>query len=307
MRLFPARALAAMLLLAIAAAAPGQNRGVYPLGLSAIDSGVTPGAGFSYSNATLFYSRDEQVGGSGEVLAAGQQSVWLNMNTLLWVMDGEIAALGGARFSSAATVPIASNSLSSDAQGDISGGAGFGDLYLQPAILSWRLPRADVRAILGMLAPTGRYDPGASDNVGNGYWTAVIASGQSLYLTRDRRTVFSMFQMIEFHGRQSGTGIVPGETLNLDYSLMRFFELSEGRRLQLGIVGYNAWQLGERTGPAITEAQQAERYRVNAVGAGAALALPEWRVNLALKYFQEFSNRWTYQGIAWQFSVGVAL
>ncbi|HKU73419.1 MAG TPA: hypothetical protein VJR02_05835, partial [Pyrinomonadaceae bacterium] len=51
-----------------------QNRGVYPLGMSATSSGVTPDPGFSYSNQLLIYSRDKSKGPNGEVLATGSNS-----------------------------------------------------------------------------------------------------------------------------------------------------------------------------------------------------------------------------------------
>src|SRR5262252_4365644 len=91
--------LVALLLWLCATAAQAQNRGVYPLGLSAINSGVSAAPGLTYNNAFLFYSRSEQKGANGEVLATGQQSVLLDMNTLLWASPGQIAMLGDARFS----------------------------------------------------------------------------------------------------------------------------------------------------------------------------------------------------------------
>ena len=36
-----------------------QNRGVYPLGMSAINSGLMPDSTFTYSNQFLFYTRDQ--------------------------------------------------------------------------------------------------------------------------------------------------------------------------------------------------------------------------------------------------------
>jgi hypothetical protein len=80
------------------------------------------------------------------------------------------------------TIPIANNSLSSSAQGAISGGGGFGDFYLQPVILWWRTVRVDIRGIFGFLAPTGKFNAGATDIVGNGYWTPVLASGQTFLI-----------------------------------------------------------------------------------------------------------------------------
>ena len=112
-----------------------QNRGVYPLGLSAINSGVSAQAGYTYNNSFLYYSRNEQKGGHGEVLATGQQSVLLDMNTVLWASPREIALLGDAGFATAVTIPIASNSLSSSGQGAISGGGGLGIFIFSPSFL----------------------------------------------------------------------------------------------------------------------------------------------------------------------------
>ena len=288
-----------------ATSAHAQNRGVYPLGLSAINSGVSAAPGFTYNNSFLFYARDEQKGGDGEVLATGQQAVLLDMNTLLWASGEHIAALGGARFSCAATIPIANNSLSSSSQGAISGGGGLGDAYFQPLILGWNMARADIRGIVGVLAPTGKFNAGATDNVGNGYWTPVIAAGETFYLSADRATTISLFQMYEFHTTQSGTHIRPGETFDLDYSVMRALPLHAEAKLQVGVVGYGAWQTTAKTGPDITPGEEAQRYRVNGLGVGLNLVLPTQKVTLSLKYFDEFSNRWTYQGYSLQISAGV--
>jgi hypothetical protein len=227
------------------------------------------------------------------------------MNTFLWASSEQIAALGGARFSSAATIPIANNSLSSSTQGAISGGGGLGDAYFQPVILGWHRDRTDIRAIVGVLAPTGKFNAGAKDNVGNGYWTPVIAAGETFYLSADKATTISLFEMYEFHTVQSGTQIRPGETFDLDYSVMRAFPFHGESRLQAGVIGYGAWQTTAKTGPGITAAEEAQRYRVNGLGVGMNLLLPTQKVTLSLKYFDEFSNQWTYQGYSLQISAGV--
>ena len=72
----------------------------------------------------------------------------------------------------------------------------------------------------------------------------------------------SAFEMYEFHGTQSGTQIRPGQTFDLDYSLMRAF-------------------------------------------AGLNYVFPARKVTLSFKYFDEFSNQWTYQGYSLQISAGV--
>jgi len=88
--------------------ASAQNRGVYPLGMSAMNSGATPAAGLTYTNLFILYSRDESRGGDGELLATGSNSVLMDMNTLVWASSKRI--LGGARYAASATLPFANNS-----------------------------------------------------------------------------------------------------------------------------------------------------------------------------------------------------
>lgn len=207
------------------APAKAQVRGVYPLGMSATNSGVTPEPGFTYSNAFLFYSRDQLKDANGEVIATELNSVLMDMNSFVWVSKKKIGMLGGPVYSFVATLPIANNSLTSSGQGPISGGGGFADSYYQPFILGWKEKRVDVRAIYGFLAPTGRFDASSSNNVGSGYWTQCISAGETFYLTDNKATSISAFELYEFHSVQQDTDIHPGQTLNLDYSLTQTIPL----------------------------------------------------------------------------------
>jgi hypothetical protein len=276
-----------------------QNRGVYPLGMSATNSGVTPESGFIYVNQLLIYSRDKSKGPNGEVLGTGSNSVVMDMNTIAWVSRKDF--LGGAKFSMSATLPVARNSLTSEVAGSVSGGGGFADSYYQPFILGWNKSRYAIRAVYGFLAPTGRFRNGANDNVGSGYWTHAFSSGQTFYVTRNKRTSISAFQMYEVHTTQKGTSTRPGDTFDLDYSVMHSLSLGGEKRVQVGLIGYNARQVTSKGGPTITPAQSRERYKVNALGVGSNLTLSK-RVSAGVKYFQEFANRSTFQGHSLQFS-----
>jgi hypothetical protein len=280
--------------------AQAQSRGVYPPGMSSINSGVTPEPGFTYSNMLLIYSRDQSKGARGEVLATGTNSVVMDMNSFVWVSKKKI--LGGAKFSMSATLPIAKNSLTSDVVGAISGGGGFADSYYQPFILGWQTERADVRAIYGFLAPTGKFSAGGSDNVGSGYWTHVAASGQTFFLTSSKATAVSAFQMYEWHTTQKGTEIHPGQTLNLDYSLTHVMPLGDVVQLQVGLVGYEQRQITAKSGPTVTREQANTRYEVNALGFASTVVLPERKTSIGVRYFKEFVNRSTFQGYSLQIS-----
>jgi hypothetical protein len=304
-RFFAVVALVAVAALVVLTPVQAQVRGVYPVGMNATNSGLTPEAGITYSNLFVFFSRDEDKGPDGEVLATGQNSIMMDLNSFVWVSKKEVGLLGGAVFSASATLPIANNSLTSDVHGALSGGGGFADSYYQPFILGWRKQRVAIRAIYGFLAPTGRFSAGANTNVGSGYWTSVVASGQTIYLNSSKATALSAFQMYEFHGTQEGTMVHPGQTLNLDYSLTQTLPLQRSLLLQLGLVGYGQWQTTDKHGPNITPAQAATHYKVNALGFAANAILPEKKVSVGFKYFHEFDCRSTFQGYTLQISGAV--
>src|SRR6187399_3025850 len=116
----------------VAASAEAQNRGVYPLGMSSINSGMTPKPGFTYVNQLLFYSRDHARDDNGNSFGVtGENDVLMDMNSFVWVSAQDVF---GAKFSMVATLPVAKNSLTSDVAGDISGGSGFADSYYLPVI-----------------------------------------------------------------------------------------------------------------------------------------------------------------------------
>ncbi|HEY0726245.1 MAG TPA: transporter, partial [Pyrinomonadaceae bacterium] len=193
----------------------------------------------------------------------------------------------------------------SDTAGQLSAGGGFGDFFVQPFILGWQTDRIAFRTAYGELAPTGRFNAGAPDNVGSGYWTHAPSVGATVYLSRDKATTLSACHMYEFHTVQKGTEIHPGQNADLDYSIAQMIRVNEETRLQLAMVGYGQWQTTDKTGPTITAAQGGGHYAVNALGFATNVSLPARKVNLGLKYFREFSNRSTYQGYTLQISGAV--
>jgi len=289
----------------LAASAQAQNRGVYPLGMSALNSGVTPQPGFTYANQLLFYSRDKAKDENGQALpVGGDNDVWMDLNTLSWVRDAEI--FWQARYSAVVTIPVAKNSLSSDLRGKISGGSGLADCYFMPLILSWTRKLFAIRAIYGVLAPTGKFEVGASDNVGSGYWTHTFSSGQSFYFSENRIWILSLFELYEFHTKQEGTGVQPGQTFNLDASVLARVSSSDNLQVQAGVVGYLQRQTTAKTGPELTPTETEERYAVNAMGAAVSFTFPQLWANLSFRYFREFANRSTYEGDSAQIGGAIA-
>ena len=267
--------------------------------MSAIGSGITPRPGFTYSNQLLIYSRDHSKDDSGATFpVAGTNDVVMDMNSIVWVSSRKL--FKGAHYSAAATLPFAKNDLTSDLRGQISGGGGFADSYYMPLILGWNRERVSVRAIYGFLAPTGRFVQEANDNVGSGYWTHALSTGQTIRLLNRRTVALSAFQMYEFHTTQEGSGTHPGQTWSLDYSVMGSLPHLGKLQLQAGLAGYAQRQTTAKTGPQISSADSGTRYAVNSLGLAINAAFTQ-TVSLGAKYFKEFSNRSTYEGHSVQF------
>lgn len=285
----------------ISSTATAQNRGLYPLGMSSVNSGGSTVPGFSYSNQLLIYGRDKSKDNDGATIATGANSVIMDLNSITWVSSKPI--LGDARFSATFTQPFAKNSLVSDVNGKISGGFGLADTYILPAVLNWKTERVSFRVLGGVLLPTGKYEVGANDNVGSGYWTPTLSTGQTVRLGKYD---LSAFELYEWHTEQEGTGIKPGDAFDLDYSLMRGFDMSNGSwRMQLGAAGYLARQTTDKTGPNLTAEQMDARYAVNSLGVSSHFTIPKYKLNMGIRYFREFSNRSTFEGYSWQFAGGI--
>ena len=111
--------------------------------------------------------------------------------------------------------------------------------------------------------------------------------------------------MYEWHTTQEGTGIHPGDTFDLDYSVTQVLPVRSDMLLQLGVVGYEPYQTTNKTGPNLTPADKSEYYVVHSLGFSTYLMLPPRKLNLGFKYFKEFEDRSTYQGYSIQITAAV--
>ena len=283
--------------------AEAQRRGQYTPGVNSTNSGVLPEPGITYVNVFQLYTFDTLKGPDGEDLPVNADlNVFVDHNIFVWVSKKKIL---GAKFAVMADLPIANNSLGLAEIGTVGGGGGFADSYYQPITLGWNLKRADIQVAYGFVAPTGRFNGGASNNVGTGYWGHDISSGQTIYLTKDKMTAVSAYEQYEFHGTQRDTGIHPGQTFDIDYSLTHVIPLQKNMHtlLQVGVIGYGQYQTTDRSGPGLNPVVQANtHYRVNALGGAANIILPVRKASLGIKWLKEFSNKSTVQGQSLQIS-----
>jgi hypothetical protein len=279
-------------------------RGVYSPGFSATNSGVMPSPGLTYSNAFVDYSFDQvNCRVCGNIPGKFTAALFADVNVFFWVSKRKF--LGGT-YAAVAGLPFTNSALGLAGLGTIGGGGGFADSFFQPLTLGWHLKRADVMAGYDFFAPTGKYTAGATDNTGVGHWTNAPAVGETFYLTKNKGTQFSSYQMWEFHTAQEQTNIHPGQTLDVDYSLTQIIPLQKNMStlVQAGLAGYEQWQVSDNSGPGVNPSVPGH-YSINAIGGAANVILPARKVTLGAKLMKEFSNSHTVQGYSFQVSTGI--
>jgi hypothetical protein len=100
---------------------------------------------------------------------------------------------------------------------------GFTDLYFQPINLGWHTERADYVAAIGLVAPTGSYDPDALDNLGLGMWSFELSGGATWYLDAAKSWHFAAAAFYETHSKKKDTDIRVGDILTIEGGLGRSF------------------------------------------------------------------------------------
>jgi hypothetical protein len=282
-----------------AIAAHAQQSGQYLPGQQGLNSGLLPDPGITYANLTVNYSADTLRNASGgKVRLVGSYDIWAVENIFFYVPNFKIAG-AKASFMAAPTIANGSLTLGSLNFPNVAleaGGAGLADTWVQPLTLGWSLKRADVQVGYAFMAPTGRYTPGASDNVGSGYWGHNLVTGSTVYLTKNKGTTADLFTDWEFnHGDKKtglGTTVTPGKAFTMEWGLGQVLPLKKdlSRLLQLGVIGYDQWQVSDNGGflsPRIP-ANVLPSYSVHAVGFQSNFILPAKALNFFFKFEDEY-------------------
>lgn len=117
--------------------ATAQQHGQWPPGQSGLNAGAMAEPGFTYTNLTINYSADSLKTKTGDTVPVeGTYAFWAVENIFMVVPNVELL---GARFGVMALVPLTNGSPTVPQFGFDAGGYGVGDVWIQPAILGWRL------------------------------------------------------------------------------------------------------------------------------------------------------------------------
>src|SRR5260370_2554805 len=191
----------------------GQQKPQWMPGQMGLNAGILPSPGFSYVNIDINYRAGAFNNASGSAIpVTGNYDVWAVENFFYYVPDlkvlhgnlGMALILTPATGSLVADIPTQNPGIPNlSAAG---GGGGLADLFLEPIALGWHLKLADLQVGEGVMLPTGRYTPGATDNVGTGYFGNHLLTGTTIYITKNKGTSANLFTDWEVHVATPATG-----------------------------------------------------------------------------------------------------
>ena len=300
----------------------GQQKGQWVPGQFGLNAGVVPDPGITYGNLTVNYSASRLNDSDGNRIlqnVTGTYSFWANENIIYAVPDHKF--LGG-HYAPYISVNVANGSLVADIPGTNlgvnGGGAGLADMYFQPVNLGWHFgKRVDFNAGYSFFVPTGRYTPGASDNVGSGYWGNVMTSGTTYYITKNHGTTANLTTAWEFnHGQRQVASTptsqistkTPGQAFTMEWGVGQALPLKKDFSMlaQLGVVGYDQWQVTSNGGTIIVAgipvpASTLPYYSVHGVGVQSNFVLPPKGLVFFFKYYNEYSAKARPQGRSFVF------
>jgi hypothetical protein len=310
-------AVLACIFLGGASSALAQQKGQWVPGQFGLNAGVIPDPGITYANMPLNYSASRLNDSNGNRVfqnVTGTYSFWVDENIFFYVPKQKFlggyfmpyVALNYASGELVADLSLATTNLSAGA-----GGSGFADMYVQPLNLGWHLKRADVVVGYAFTAPTGRYTAGASNNVGSGYWGNNITNGTTFYITKNKATTANLATDWEVHGQRQTASTpsgqfsekMPGQAFTDEWGVGQVLPLKKdfSRLLQLGLVGYDQWQVSSNGGTVIVagipiNASNIPYYSVHGIGFQSNFILPAKDLAAFFKYYDEYSAKARPQG-----------
>jgi hypothetical protein len=281
-----------------------QQKPQWVPGQVGLNAGIMPSPGFSYINITLNYDANKYNNQNGNsIRVTGSYNVWAVEDIFYYVPDMKI--LGGNLGIMMMYPTPATGSLDADIPNPFipnltaaAGGSGLADFWIQPLGIGWHLKRADLQIMDAFMTPTGRYSPGASNNVGSGYFGNHLQSGTTFYITKNKATSANLFTDWEVHTARPGTNNTsktPGQAFTDEWGLGQVLPIKKNlsQLLQVGGIGYDQWQVTANSGTfslsgIILPASALPFYSVHAAGGQITYIVPPKNLSFYFKYEGEY-------------------
>ncbi len=292
-----------LLMALVSGQALGQERGQYLPGFRGLNGSAQPPPGFTYANYFFWYPTDTFKGPNGDKVPIDfSLNILADMNLLAYTPKAKL--LGGT-YTISAAASILNTPVTIPRLGANLGGVGLGDTYVEPLSLAWNLSKGNVRVAYGFMAPTGRYNTGATDNTTSDYWGHEISFGGTINPDKAKMWQISMSSVWEFHQTKRHEDVKVGNNVTFEYGVGKTFIKNKGKQvLQFGVVGYAEFQLTDDSGSDVTPINAGNKDHVFALGPEFDVILPPQKFNFMIRVLPEFAARSRTRGLTFVVAFG---
>jgi len=265
--------LLAVILLAGAISTQAQPivAGHYPAGAEGLKGASLPPPGLYFRDYNFFYYADDFKDGPPNF----EITAYINAPRLIWMTEVEIL---GANYGMDIIVPF--GYLDWSAPGNNGDDFSFGDIQIEPLLLSWHFQQFDASAGYAVWIPTGDFETTTPDLISKGFWSHMLTLGGTWYPDEQKSWAISLLNRYEFCHEQQTTHIDPGQVYTLEWGLSK----SPRQGLDVGLIGYYQQQVTKDSGLTATN----KRDRKLGVGPEVNVFWPDAGLFTSLRYAYEF-------------------
>jgi hypothetical protein len=279
-----------------AAPAEAQQLGHKVLGSLGLLAGSQPDSGLYVVDQFASYGADEVFDRAGHRIPVGLDlDAWSNPVGFQVTFK---LSWHSMYMNVSAAAPVAQVSLQTNQPEASVDAFGFGDVYVQPIKVGWKMTQTYIVAGYAFYAPTGLYTPRASGSIGHGQWTHEFSLGGMVYFDRANTWSISALTSYDLNQRKEDINITRGDTFQFQGGAGKIFRLP-GKTLQtvgIGAAGYGLWQVREDRGADLPAALRGARDLALGVGPEINSTLAPIRSQITLRYCRDIAVKARPQG-----------
>ncbi len=265
---------------------PTTHSAHYPNGVEGLKAATLPPPGIYFRDYNYFYfandfpETEKAFGGADVDLFA-----YVQAPRVIWISKWKF--LGGY-YGADALFPFAYQDLEIGPYSwdDFN----LGDIFIEPATLSWHTARLDAGIGYGFWAPTGDFDKNSPLNPGKGYWGHMLTAGATFYFDKEKSWAFSALNRYEFNHENSDTDSTPGQVWTVEWGFNKTLQ----KTIDVGVVGYYQAQTTCDSGDNTVD----DRDAVVGIGPELNWAFPKCMFFASLRYVYEIEANDRPQGHA---------
>ncbi len=166
---------------------------------------------------------------------------------------------------------------------------GFGDVYVQPVKVGWKMTQLDIVAGYAFYAPTGLYIPRGSGGIGLGQWTHEFSLGSAVYFDRAKTWNVSGLASYALNQRKEGIDITRGDSIQFQGGAGKTLRRAGKtlRSVDLGLAGYGLWQVRDNRGADLPDALRGARDLDLGLGPEIDISVAPIRSRVTVRYCRD--------------------